>query len=222
MNRPPARAGWLARAGWWAGLGLVALVACFAQLDRQSRYTPELAVQVPPPLRAFSQYHLAATALRSGSADQALEETRRLVARRPIPSDHIALLAAEQIQSGDYARGALTIQQAARRGWRNLAAQHAMLQLALAAGDHDEAAARLAALLVLAQSETELAPLARDALDSPQMRAALARIIAANPRWRDSAWARLERILPAPALSDIGEHIGRSAAQRAGEPDSSR
>lgn len=194
---------------WPLLLLLIALVATSAQLDRQSRYHPELAAQVPPAFRSFAAFHLA----RDVSDDaQALHRARLLVARRPLPAEHLSLLASAQLRRVPQWRGLLTIQQAARRGWRDLPAQHAMLGFALKAGDSQEAAARLAALLVLETNERALAPTARIALEPADVRQEFAQILASNPNWQTPVIVRLSRLAPAPVIADILERADAAGA----------
>ena len=198
---------------WPAFLLVVALTAAAAQLDRQSRYQPHLAVLVPEAFRSFAADHLAVDAVRGADQERALRSARLLVSRRPVPAGHLSLLAAAQLQRDPQGRGLLTMEQAARRGWRDLAAQQAMLALALRAGDDAEAAARLAALLALGANEDELAALATDALARSGARQAFAEILASTPRWQSAVIVRLARLIPAPAFADTLARAGAAGAR---------
>ncbi|MBA4353440.1 MAG: hypothetical protein C0409_01990, partial [Novosphingobium sp.] len=124
----------------------IAVCAASAQLDRASRREPALASLVPAPFRSFAQERLTAASVRSEAPDIALSAAKTLVRRRPIPSEHLSMLAIAEERNGDRADSALLIQASARRGWRDAIAQQAMFDIALNAGDRAEASRRLAAL----------------------------------------------------------------------------
>lgn len=198
---------------WSFTLALVGLVTIGAQLDRQARYQPDLARWVPGPLRAFSQYHIALEAAQLQDRQVALGETRKLVARRPVPAEHLALLAALQLQDDPQGRGLITIQQAAQRGWREPLSQEARLRLALAAGDYREAALRLAAIWALHHDGKTLEKLAPRVLQHAEARQAFAELLADRPRW-EGAYLRLSKeFLPPEILADI---VARTLVRGAG------
>jgi len=196
----------IARATWYLAIMAIAVATAFLQLDRQTAVSPDLAVLVPEPFRSVSQARVAADSLSANDAALALEEAEKLVLRRPIPAQSLRLLALAQYQAGQLAEGSLSIQHAARRGWRDRMAQEAMARLALAAGDNAEAARRYTALL--ARQETPDALLedlggeifARDdgtAIDT------VADIVSGSDRWIDLFLRRGARVMPASAFSEV-------------------
>lgn len=194
----------IARLAWYAAIfGLSMLIAAL-QIDRASERFPALAGLVPAPLRNFAQVHVAAEAAEGGGTAAALTEARRLVARRPVPAEHLTMLAVAQARAGDEA--ALTVQSAARRGWREPLAQEAMLRLALAAGDSPEAARRYAALFVRsATPDAMLQTLAVPVLGDPggPGRSTFAGIVAGAQRWHQLFLRRGPTVLPPDAFAEI-------------------
>lgn len=133
---------------WFAAILAIATVTAGVQFDRQVRRTPAIAPVVPAPFRSAAQFQIAAKAIEAGDPDAALTEARLLVARRPVPAEHLTVLAIALVQAGEAEAGSETIQYAARRGWRDPVAQEAMLRLAVAAGDMPEATHRFTALFL--------------------------------------------------------------------------
>ena len=194
---------WLRQSLWVLALALVGVLATGAQLDRAARYRPELAPLVPGPFRAFSQHHLASASLSGGTTNEALREARRLVERRPIPAEHLSLLAHAQLREDADGPGLTTMQLAAQRGWRDPAAQEARLRLAIAVGDGREAALRLAAIWALARDDATLRELAPPVLAHEQARQAMAELLASQPRWVKSFRLRGPRVLDRAVLDDV-------------------
>ena len=195
----------MSRFGWPLLLLAIALVATAAQLDRQSRYDPDFAAVVPPAARGFAQYHLAAEAVAEVDARQALGQAQMLVRRRPMEAAHLTLLSRAQFMAGNSEAAFITIQHAARRGWREGAVQEAMLAIALDRGDDVEAARRYAALFALSKDSERLAEVAPQALATPAARQAVAEILQGTARWRP----RFERL--GPQLLPIGIHADIAA-----------
>nr|WP_298925176.1 hypothetical protein [uncultured Erythrobacter sp.] len=201
---------------WYAALLLVAAVTAALQLDRQSASIPALSKTVPPPARGFAQAQIAARALRAEEANAAVEEAKLLVERRPIPAESLRLLAQAQFAAGQTDEGFLTIQIAAKRGWRDPAAQEAMLRLALAAGDEAEAAKRYTALFLQNRTEDalliELGATLFAPPDSPATQT-LIDIVSGSERWPDTFLRRGIRVLPADAFVKITNRaIARNAS----------
>ena len=189
---------------WFGSIAMIAIVGLFAQLDRQSRYSPELSAAVPEAMRSFSQYHYAAAATTAATdPDIALIEARRLLERRPMPAEHLSLLASAQGAAGRQVYGLQTIQSAARRGWRDTAAQSAMLRLAIVSDDGIEAARRLAAIWALAPSDDVLSNVAPQVLARPDAMAEFARLLASSPRWESAVRQRGPRVLPEDQMSEL-------------------
>lgn len=196
----------IGRALWVLFILGIAIVTAGIQLDRQSRYVPTFAASVPEPLRAFSQRHAVKAALEGGDDQLALEEARKLVARRPMPAEHLRLLSLAEFEAGQIAEGSYSIQLAARRGWRDRPAQRTMLELALGVGDQAEAARRYAALFVR-QSETdaELRELAQKvfAPGTDEARSVFAQIVAGAQRWHRIYLRKGPAVIPPEAFTEI-------------------
>jgi hypothetical protein len=196
----------IARIAWFAAIALVACVTLFAQIDRQSRVAPELASAVPAPFRAFAQPRFVADAIQSKDPQRALEEARLLVMRRPIPAEHLRLLAIAQIEAGQAEDAMITIQLAGKRGWRDRFAQETVLRLALAAGDEPEAARRYAALLRNKTIANDLlVELASPVLggENSAGRAEFVRIISESDRWNRYFLSRGAVVIPGETFADI-------------------
>ena len=191
----------------WVGIVLVlALITTGVQLDRQARYSAPFATMVPEPFRAFAQARIASNAVVSEDTVQGLAEAERLVVRRPYPAEHLRLLATAQFEAEQTEASGVTVQLAARRGWRDTLAQQAMLELALAAGDDAEAARRYAALLLNSETQNELlTELGTRTFSQPQgaARITLAEIVAGGDRWHEYFLRRGVRVLPADAFAEI-------------------
>lgn len=191
---------------WVGAIILAALVATGVQLDRQARYSPPFATAVPEPFRAFAQARIASSAVVGGNTFLGLAEAERLVAVRPYPAEHLRLLATAQFEAEQAEQSAVTVQLAARRGWRDPLAQQAMLELALGAGDGSEAARRYAALLLNNAVENELlVEHASRTFAEPggAARVTFAEIVAGGQRWHDFFLRRGARVLPADAFREI-------------------
>ena len=189
---------------------VIAAITAAVQLDRQARYSPGLSQYVPDPARSFAQYHIASDALANGTPEEALAEARKLVIRRPMEAAHLRLLAQAQIAVGDSDAAYQTIQQAAKRGWRDPQTQEAMLAVALSAGDDAEAARRLAALWVLDPKYDRLPLLAQQVLASEDARQAFADVAAGADRWRGRFLRSGNRALPPEFHADIAARIAAS------------
>ena len=116
------------------------------------------------------------------------------------------MLATAQFEAGQVENSAVTVQLAARRGWRDPLSQQAMLELALGAGDGAEAARRYAALLLNSETENELlAELAARTFSEPEgaARVAFSKIVAGGQRWHDFFLRRGSRVMPADAFTEI-------------------
>lgn len=191
---------------WVVAIIAIAAVTSYAQLDRQARLWPELASGVPAPFRAFAQAHVTAEAIQQGDAESGLAEARRLIARRPIPAEHLRMLAAAQLKAGAAEQSIVSVQLAARRGWRDLRAQEAMLRLALAAGDKAEASRRYAALLHNPRSDNalliKLGPAVFGEAGSAG-RQTFADIVSTGGRWRGILRVRGAKVIPGDAYAEI-------------------
>lgn len=196
----------IGRITWIAAMLALAAVTTFLQLDRQSAMNPALAPLVPQPLRGYAQAHIAATATAGNDPARALDEARRLVHRRPVPAEHLTLLAVAQTKAGQAEQAGLTIQIAGQRGWREPLAQEAVLRLALDAGDTPEAARRFAALFLRAETPDalliEFAPQVLGDADGPAQRT-LVDIINGTDRWDNTFLRRGAQVMPPAVFSQI-------------------
>ncbi|MEM8724118.1 MAG: hypothetical protein AAGE86_01215 [Pseudomonadota bacterium] len=191
---------------WFAILIGVALVTIGAQLDRQARVSPTLATAVPEPFRAFAQARIASNAILGDDSARALAEAERLIERRPVPAQHMRLLANAQFKAEQTEQSAVTVQLAARRGWRDILSQQAMLELALAAGDEAEAARRFAALLLNSRTEDEvLADLGARTFANPdsEARPTFTEIVRGGERWHEFFLRRGVRAIPPETFTAI-------------------
>ncbi len=184
------------RLAWFFALALIGAITVSVQLDRQARKAPHLARFVPQPVRGFSQYHLTASQLRSGNAEDALSSARVLVARRPMPAENLRLLAQAQALAGSESDAATAIQLAAQHGWRDPLAQVARMRLALENGDGAEAGRRLAAAWALSDNPEALSELARPVLAVPEARTAFAAMLAGDTRWKQRFLRLGPEVLP--------------------------
>lgn len=170
---------------WWIVLALLAAMVLFAQIDRHSRYSPAAAALVPDSFLGFGQRHIAAAALREGTAAQALSENQKLISRRPLPAEHLALLAAAQAKHGFAKQSEGSLLLAAQRGWRDPGTQLAVLEISIAVENGTEAARRFAALMATDGNDETLRTAAERVFVMPDARQEMARILANEPRWQD-------------------------------------
>lgn len=173
----------MSRAIWVSLMAVLAVIASAAQLDRSARRDPALAPLVPVLFRNFAQERLTMATVRSAGPEQALADARRLVRRSPLPAEHVSLLAIAEERNGARDRSGVLVQRAAQRGWRDPIAQQAMFAIALAAGQHREAANRLAALYAVQEDQAPLSDLTAQLQATPQGRSALAEALVAGGHW---------------------------------------
>ena len=196
----------IARILWLALLTAVAVVTAGVQLDRETRKTFSLAPSVPETFRSSAQLVVAASAIGGDNPEYALAQAEELVRRRPMPAEHLRLLAQAQFGAGMNEESTLTIQYAAQRGWRDPLAQEAVLRLALEVGDKPEAARRYAALFLRAATEDELLEeLGREVLAEPggEGRQTLITIVGGGERWHNQFLRRGARVMPPDAFVEI-------------------
>jgi hypothetical protein len=200
---------------WIAILAALGVIITVLQIDRQADISPALAATVPEPMRGYAQTRVALAAIEGEDPAAALAATKALVRRRPLPAEHLTLLASAQAKAGQAEAAAFTIQMAARRGWREPVAQEAVLRLALAAGDKPEAARRYGALLRRTATPddllTNLAPEVFGTTGDPA-RETLAKVIAGAPRWHSQYLQRGLQVLPPEVFGEITAlALGRGA-----------
>ena len=186
---------------WSAALCVIAIVAVFAQLDRQSRYSPSLAQWVPHHFASFSLVPRLGIPNSDASKQDMLRQASALVARRPIPAEHQRLLAQAQLNFGWQDRSAQTIQRAGRHGWRDAGVQQAMLVLAVQAGDDRQAAVRLAAMWALSADREQLGRYAPMVLQRAAARQEFATVLV-DARWKRSFLANGLSVLPPQTFAD--------------------
>ncbi|MFO6446947.1 hypothetical protein ACLBKU_07335 [Erythrobacter sp. NE805] len=191
---------------WTATLIGVGALTAGLQLDRQAERDPSVAPLVPAPLRAYAQLPITAAALQGTDAAAALAEAETLVRRRPLPAEHLTLLAAAQAKAGEAEAATFSIAVAGERGWRDPVAQEAVLRIALAGGDQAEAARRYAALFrAPATPDALLASLAPEVLGEPggTGQQTFAEVLAAAPRWHAQFLERGPQVLPPAVFAGV-------------------
>lgn len=191
------------RIAWIVLMLALAIVATGAELDRASRRQPTLAALVPPPFRSFAQEQLTIATVRRDRPEKALDAARTLVRRRPMPAEHLSLLAIAMERAGDRRGSALLVQSAARRGWRDSIAQQAMFDISLGAGDPVEASHRLAAINALGDDQAPTADFTRRLLATSGGREAMARTLVDGGNWRKAFVAM-------PATPDLAATLALS------------
>ncbi|MEL6738467.1 MAG: hypothetical protein AAFO28_06035 [Pseudomonadota bacterium] len=206
----------ISRALWILAVIALGFVTVSVQLDRQARIAPARANSVPEPFRAFAQRHITAEALLAQNEALALKEARRLVARRPMPAEHLRMLSLAQFAAGESEQSVYTIQLAARRGWRDQPSQSTMLRLALAAGDQAEAARRYAALFSQGGvDESELKGLGDLVFgdESEEARAQFAQVVTDAARWQRIYLRKGPNVLPPEAFVDVTKRVTQAGVR---------
>jgi transposase InsO family protein len=191
---------------WLAAPAAIAVLTAALQIDMQSRKMPALPNVVPEILRDQAQQRIARNAITGDDPAQALAEVEKLVRRRPIPAENLTLLALAQTRAGQDEAAVRSIQVAGRRGWREPAAQEAVLRLAIEAGDRPEAARRYAALFLRASTpDALLTALGPAVLDGPDRsgRDTLVAIVVGGERWHSTFLRRGAKVMPPAAFVAI-------------------
>lgn len=198
----------IAQIVWIASIVTFAALTVGLQVDMQAKKSPALAMRVPAPLRNFAQAPIAQNALMGNDPVLALAEAERLVRRRPLPAENLALLAAAQVKAKEVDKAARTVQIAGQRGWREPIAQEAVLRLALAAGDQAEAARRYAALFLRERTPRslleELGPAVLGEQGGAGQRTMVA-IIVGGQRWHSHFLRGGPQVMPPDAFAAITE-----------------
>ena len=199
-----------------AALACIGIATVALQFDRQAALDPQFARITPEPARAFAQAVVATKAVGSGEAGTALHEARTLVARRPMPAESLRVLAQAQLRAGDGEKALTTLQLGAQRGWRDPASQEAMMRLALAAGDREEATRRFLALLVLDGTSEELLQSSATVVFNAGDRRAetlASEILALSERWHDRFLQKGSRVIPPEAFARVVAAAALAGAQ---------
>ena len=201
----------IARLIWLLSIFAIGAVTAAVQLDRQADTTPGFAQIIPAPFRGHAQARIATAALAEDKPTHFVAEAERLVRRRPIPAEHLTLLAIARAKAGQTEASTLTIQYAAQRGWREPIAQETMLRLAVAAGDRAEAARRYAALFLRDATPDalleEFGPLVLstdgNAASGNEGLDTMIAIVGGSERWQNHFLRRGARVMPPAAFSTI-------------------
>lgn len=191
------------RLAWWFALAVVAIVASFAQIDRSSRFNLHLASLVPAAFSGFAAEQRTRQAIAAQQPQLALAEAEALVAARPLPAEHLELLAIAAAMNDRPGQSIAAIEAASLRGWRAPIIQQAAAQAALAQGQHDSAAQRITALLATGSAREAASELAARLIASPEGQAALARRFAAPGHWQTNAIQQLPSAAPAPDFASM-------------------
>lgn len=188
---------------YWLALAAIAWLAASVQIDRQARYAPRHASLAPAWVGGFALEHRTLEALKEEQGERALALARRLVRARPMPAEHLRMLGHAQILVGQEEDGLRTLQVAARRGWRDPAAQAVMLSLAVGAGDTREAASRLIAIWALDPDNPILEAMAPRVIADPQGRATFVRILSASRYWDKAVLRTAPGVLGPPLFAEV-------------------
>lgn len=193
----------IGRVIYWLAL-LVTVVMCFiVQIDRQALVQPQLAEIVPDWLGGAAKEHRAEAALQTGNDSEGLELAGELMRSRPMPAEHLALLAQAQILSDNSDAGIATLQTAAARGWRVPPVQLAVAQGAIQIGEYGTAADRLAATIAVGAQNELSSQLIAQMLARPEGRAAFAERLGGEGYWQ----LRFFRSARAAAPQDLMETL---------------
>lgn len=169
---------------FWLALVATAVMCFIVQIDRQALVQPQLATIVPDWIGGAAKEHRVEAALQAGNDREGLELARELVRSRPMPSEHLTMLAQAQILTGETDAGVATMQAATARGWRVPALQLAVAQGALQIGEYGTAADRLAAIIALGAHNEISASLLAQVLARPEGRAAFAERLSGEGYWQ--------------------------------------
>ncbi|WP_095012045.1 hypothetical protein [Tsuneonella mangrovi] len=178
-------------------LALLALVAVFAELDRQSARDPALATYVPAPFRSFALDRRAADAIDRHDKAAAMRNATVLLRHRPIPARNLYLYARASQLDGNKQAFAQAFLLGTQRGWRVEPLQFAAAQLALVSGNPSGAANRVAALWATNRNYPGLDGLTRQLLATGGGLQAFAGDLAATRVWQASFLGALPRLVPA-------------------------
>jgi hypothetical protein len=107
------------RVVWIAGLTVVAAIMAQLQFDRQALQDLEIGQWVGATFRGNLQVQEVVQALGGDDPAGALGEARQLVRHRPVPAEHLALLAQACFKADEVETAALAVHIAVQRGWRD-------------------------------------------------------------------------------------------------------
>lgn len=166
---------------------LLAVVATFVQLDRQSRISPTAAAFVPERLGANATRVEAQAAMAAGDAERALSLSRQQVRLRPMPAESLTLLSQAAAGAGERSLALEALGVASSRGWREPVSQLASGESAIAQGAYTVAAQRVVALLASGKLREPALDLLARLVARPEGRDAFADRLAAFGRWQTDA-----------------------------------
>lgn len=164
---------------------VLAVITICAQLDRQSRFRPELARLVPSPFRSFAQAAIVQKGIAQG-VDPAIlyHDARLLLLRRPIAEENLTLFGMAAAKAGDINRSLQALDLAASRGWHGEMPQYLALVAAARIEQWAPASLRMRALLQTQASD----PVVKDAIArfsvDDEGRSAIALMLAENPAFQ--------------------------------------
>lgn len=167
--------------------GILALLAVFTQLDRQSRLTPHYALMIPDAFSGNAARERSKMALVAGQADRALAEAQTQVALRPMPAESLTVLALAAVAAGDETMAREALGAASRRGWREPVSQLASAQAAVEQGEYAIASQRIVALLSTGNLREPALDLLSRLLEHPEGREQFADRLTAFGRWQGKA-----------------------------------
>ena len=193
------------RIAWLTFWAMVACIAVVAQVDREARRKPHLATFVPSIFTGFASEEKVRRSLLSRASDPARREVAGLIRARPIPAEHLILLAQSEALAGNTEASLVDIQRAAHRSWRDAPTQLIVLRMALAAGDEPGAARRLAALWAIQADWEWLREVTPMVLASPQSAETFAGILAEDPRWERNFRSAAPSMLDPETLGRLAE-----------------
>ena len=183
----------IGRIAWVLSMICVAVVAVFAQLDRASNYQPAYAPFVPVAFSGAAAERMAQFSVAAQDGPEAVHRARTLIAVRPLPAEHLTLLSLASALNGDEATTIAALEAASMRGWREPFSQLAVARSAMAQGQYDSAAQRLAALLATGEFREAALTMIADLLTTSAGRAAFAQRIAATGHWQDNLQVQISR-----------------------------
>lgn len=182
--------------------------------------TPLAAGALLPDETPSGQSALAQLTILGGDYAAAIEPARRSLAVRPLHPATLRSLAVSQMETRDGESAARTLTLASQLGWRDVATQTFLLEIALRAGDARAAAIRLDAI-------------ARQRPDLVQLKAAMRRLLlvrggaealsgrlATYPGWREEYLQATDNLPPAlfgPWMAMLGQLKRDGAPPRAAE-----
>lgn len=180
----------IVRVIWWIALAALGLVAGAAQLDREARFSPLYSLKVPQAFRGFSQFHIARLAIAGDNSQVARDEARRLIRVRPMPAEHLSVLAMAASANDDIDTTLRALEAAATRGWRDPISQKAVIEAAITDGNYEQAAQRLVAMWSLGLIDEPLRSNTSRMFETAEGRIAFSQAMPVSKRWRRNFEAR--------------------------------